>query len=129
MSEPRRTYEVHARQDDEAWGIVVPEVPGALSLVRRLSTAERSAREAIAWVLGVPQDSFDLRLVVEMPGDIGKELAEVRDIAAEADRMAREAADRKRLLIGQLKTAGLSGSDIAAVLDVSPQRVSQLTSS
>lgn len=127
MSQQRRTFEVYASQDGKAWGLTVPEVPGATSLVRRLSAAERHAREAIAWVLDVPDDSFDLHLVVHMSGDIGKELAEVRELADHAEQMMREAADRKRALIGHLKGSGLSGNDIAVVLDVSPQRVSQLT--
>jgi DNA-directed RNA polymerase specialized sigma subunit len=43
--------------------------------------------------------------------------------AAEA---ARQAAEQTRTVARQLKDRGLSGRDIAAILKVSPQRVSQL---
>ncbi|GAA0621799.1 hypothetical protein GCM10009547_25700 [Sporichthya brevicatena] len=125
MSE--RVFVVHAERAPQGqWGLTVPEVPGAVSLVARLSQAEQHIREAISWVADLPSDSFAVRLVVNLSGDVGKELAEVRDLSTHAEQLAREAADRKRRLVGQLKAAGWSGSDIATVLEVSPQRVSQL---
>lgn len=40
-----------------------------------------------------------------------------------------EAAQSSRKVVADLKASGLSGADIAAVLDLSPQRVSQLLKS
>ena len=49
-----------------------------------------------------------------------------RDAVTAADRAVRDAAAQSRQAARDLKGAGLSGRDIAAVLRVSPQRVSQL---
>lgn len=125
MSE--RVFVVHAERAPEGqWGLTVPEVPGAVSLVSRLSHAEQHIREAISWVAELPKDSFTVQVVVKLDGDVGKELAETVELAAHAERLGREAAERKRRLVGHLRASGMSGADIAAVLDVSPQRVSQL---
>ena len=49
-----------------------------------------------------------------------------RDAVSAADRAVRDVAAQSRQAARDLKDAGLSGRDIAAVLRVSPQRVSQL---
>jgi predicted transcriptional regulator len=51
---------------------------------------------------------------------------EARDAVTAADRAQRQAAAQSREAARRLKQAGLSGRDIAKVLEVSPQRVSQL---
>jgi len=48
---------------------------------------------------------------------------------AELDAVQRRTAETSRAVVAKLKAAGLSGNDTAAVLDVSPQRVSQLSRS
>ena len=52
-----------------------------------------------------------------------------REAVAEAERALRAAAARSRQVARQLKQEGLSGRDIAAILHVSAQRVSQLLKS
>jgi F0F1-type ATP synthase membrane subunit b/b' len=52
-----------------------------------------------------------------------------REAVAAADRATREAAAQSRTVARELHQAGLSGRDIAAVLKVSAQRVSQLLKS
>jgi DNA-directed RNA polymerase specialized sigma24 family protein len=127
MSKRRVVYQVNAERVGRQWGLTVVGVPGAVSLVRNLAGVERHAREAIAFVLAVPADSFEVRLAgFRLPGQVETELAEARSLAADADQMQRQAAERLRAAVAKLKDDGLSGSDIARVLDVSPQRVSQL---
>lgn len=126
MSE-RPVYEVHAELvNAKTWGLTCPQVPGAVSLVRRLADAEEHIREAIAYVAGVDPDGFDIR-VRPLPGsEVAKELEEIRSLGAHADQLQREAGERMRVLVRQLKDRGISGADLAVILEVSPQRVSQL---
>jgi hypothetical protein len=49
-----------------------------------------------------------------------------REAVAQADHAQRDAAARSREAAAALKNVGLTGRDIAVVLRVSPQRVSQL---
>jgi predicted RNase H-like HicB family nuclease len=120
------TYEVRAQRTDGWWILGVPEVPGALSQVRTLSVAEEHVREAIAFVAGVPADSFEVDIVPELPEHLTREITEAKT-DAEAARAAQEQASVSvRRAVASLYQAGLSGPEIARVLGVSKQRVSQL---
>jgi predicted RNase H-like HicB family nuclease len=120
------TYVVNAARSGRGWILTVPEVRGAVSYVRGLGGALANAREAIAFVLDVPEDSFEVRLEPDLAPDDLAEISRARAAVAEADRVQREAAQQSRLLVAKLHREGLSGADIAALVDVSPQRVSQL---
>lgn len=122
----RPLYDVHAELVGKNWGLTCPQVPGAVSLVRRLADAEEHIREAIAFVAGADPDSFDVR-VRPLPGsEVDKEIQEIRVLSAHAEQMQREAGERMRVLVRQLRDRGISGTDLAVILEVSPQRVSQL---
>jgi predicted RNase H-like HicB family nuclease len=120
------TYAVNAARSGRGWILTVPEVPGAVSYVRGLGGARAHAQEAIAFVLDVPEDSFEVRLEPDLAPDDLAEISRARAAVAEAERVQREAAQQSRLVVAKLHREGLSGADIAALVDVSPQRVSQL---
>jgi hypothetical protein len=120
------TYVVKATRSGRGWILAVPKVPGAVSYVRGLGQAREHAREAIAFVLDIPEDSFDVRLEPDLaPGDLA-EITRARAAVAEAERVQREAARQSRSVVAKLHRKGLTGADIAALVDVTPQRVSQL---
>ena len=93
--------------------------------VRRLSAAERTVRDFVACQDGLDPRSVELRITVAFGTALDDEIA-VRAALEDAERAQREAAARSRGLALRLREAGLSGADIAVVLRVSPQRVSQL---
>ncbi|TQM09295.1 hypothetical protein [Pseudonocardia kunmingensis] len=64
-----------------------------------------------------------------MDDETSEEIAEARRLQQEAERVQKEAAAKARLIARQLQARGLTGADIAKVLGVSPQRVSQLVKS
>jgi hypothetical protein len=120
----RRTYDVLVERVGDQWGVTVPDVPGAISLVRKLSRAEEHIREAIAFVAKIDAAAFDVTVHLTLPQS--DELAEVRSLTLRAEQLQREAADRTRVLVKQLSADGITGGDLATILGVSPQRVSQL---
>jgi len=67
-----------------------------------------------------------VRITVTFDNELDAEIAAVRAAVDHAERAQREAAARSRALALRLRDAGLTGADIAVVLRVSPQRVSQL---
>ena len=123
------SYRVDAERHDGWWLLTSPDVPGAVSQVRRLAAADEHAREAIAFVLDVEPDSFDVTVVPVL----GRGLTDVVAATREAVRLAAQAqllaAEKSREVVAELiDKEHLSGAEVAAVLGLSPQRVSQLAS-
>lgn len=119
---------VAARRWEHGWELSVSDERGALVVlpVRRLSAAERTVRDFVACQDGVEPRSVEVRVTVTFDTVLDDEIAAVRAALEDAERAQREAAARSRGLALRLREAGLSGADIAVVLRVSPQRVSQL---
>ena len=105
------------------WAISVPELRGVHSQARRLDQVEAMAREAIALMLDVRPDSFEVEVRPEVP----RVVARARQARA-AQRQAEQSAEAATLsaareLLGQ----GYTVRDAGALLGISPQRISQLT--
>lgn len=120
------TYTVHARHWDRGWELHIQGV--GVTQVRRLTEAEAMARDYIALDLDVPKDSFEVEIVPEMGEGLDAEMQAARAATAAAKIAEAEAARSSRNVAAKLKGKGLTGREIAAVLRVSPQRVSQLLS-
>lgn len=129
MQKKRKVYTARAQREGKWWAISVNGLPGALSQVRRLDQAEDMAREVIALVLDVSEDSFDVVVAPELSEEHRDALAEL-DQAKEqyAESMAALAERQQKVTLLLVREAGLTVRDAATVLGVSFQRVSQLTS-
>lgn len=111
------------------WLFQCREFPGALSEGRRLTDAERLMPEAIAFVADVPAQEVTVELEVILDEDLREQVDRARRSVSEVSQAQREAAALSRQAARDLVAAGLSGVDTAAVLHLSPQRVSQLVNS
>jgi predicted RNase H-like HicB family nuclease len=67
MIDGHHTYKVTAACEGGWWTIEVPEIPGVFSQARHLNQAEEMARDAIALMLDVPEDSFDVVVEAQLP--------------------------------------------------------------
>jgi DNA-binding NarL/FixJ family response regulator len=125
------TYQVVVTREDEHWLADVPELQGAHTYARSLPALDQAVREVVVLAAGLPDEA--------MPGlsleydyrtgdpDLDVTALEVRRLRREADELAAAAAARTAQAVARLATRGLSVRDIAALLGISPQRVSQLT--
>lgn len=121
------TYTVKASRAGDWWAVSAPEVPGAFTQARRLTSVPAMAREAIALVLDTDPSSFDIAVEIELND---RQIAEAIQLCREKTRQAEasrdEAARATRLVVRELLQSGLTQREAAVVLDVSPQRLHQL---
>jgi hypothetical protein len=117
-------YVVRAVRWARGWELHIVDV--GVTQSRSLSDAEAMVRDYIALDRDVPPESFDVTITPEVGDGLDQEVADARRQVAEAADAQRRAAERVRALAHRLKAKGLSGRDMAVVLGVTPQRVSQL---
>lgn len=122
----RPTYVARCERSGGWWAISVPEVPGAHTQARRLEQAEGMAREAIALVLDIPEDAFDVELAPELPPELQAAVASMGQRKQEAAGAQRSATDAAAATARALLDAGLTVRDAGRVLGLSYQRVAQL---
>jgi hypothetical protein len=118
-----KTYHVRAKLWDHGWELHVDGV--GVTQSHGLTDAGEMARSYIAMMTDTAIDAFDVVIVPEVSG-LDQAVRDARAAVREAEQAQREAAARSRALARELRARGLSGRDIAVVLGVSPQRVSQL---
>lgn len=124
-------YRVVVTREDGAWLADIPELAGAHTYARTLPALDRAVREVIVMAADRPdEDMPTLRLAYDYQTgdpDIDKTAAEVRALRAEADHASAAAIARTSAAAELLVARGMSVRDVAAMLGISPQRVSQIT--
>ena len=120
-----RTYTVDAKRWEHGWELHVEGV--GVTQSKSLNSAARMAREYISLVQGISDESaIDVELRPQIDKVLGEEVIAARKAVHELAELQHEVAALSRATAKSLAKSGLSGADIAVVLDVSPQRVSQL---
>lgn len=118
------TYNVRAKRWARGWELHVDGV--GVTQAHRLASAEEMARSYIAMMRDVSPESIKVNIIPEIDGELGKAATDARRMVKQAEQAQLSAAAQSRAVAHQLRENGLSGRDIAAVLQLSPQRVSQL---
>jgi predicted XRE-type DNA-binding protein len=126
-------FKIEVTREGRWWMVHIPEIDG-LTQARRLSEAETMAREYIALDRGLPYDQIKVETAsVRMTEPAFRELLEaarsIRTRRAHAQQLEQEALRDAQEFAHWLTTYGVPVRDIAELLDVSPQRVSQLANS
>ncbi|HXO22996.1 MAG TPA: hypothetical protein VN870_00350 [Streptosporangiaceae bacterium] len=120
-------YNVKARHWKHGWELHIPGV--GVTQSRTLAEAETMVRDYIETLTGQDTSGAEVVITAEVGLGLDEEAQAAREAVATADRATRAAAARSRKVVRDLKQAGLSGRDIAAILKISAQRVSQLLKS
>jgi DNA-binding NarL/FixJ family response regulator len=127
----QRVYRVVVTREDRHWLADVLELQGAHTHARSLPTLDQAVREVIVLAADLPDQAMP-GLVIDYDyhtGDpeLDNTAVEVRRLRHQADELATSAAARTEQAVAKLVARGLSVRDVAALLGISPQRVSQLT--
>jgi len=126
-----QSYRVVVTREDSHWLADVPELQGAHTYARNLPTLDQAVREVIVLAADLPDEAMP-ELVIDYDyhtGDpeLDTTAMEVRRLRRQADELAATAAAQTEQAAIRLVARGLSVRDAAALLGISPQRVSQLT--
>jgi DNA-binding NarL/FixJ family response regulator len=127
----RRAFRVVVTREDGQWLADVPELLGAHTYARSLPSLDQAVREVVVLAADLPDEAMP-ELVLDYDyhtGDpeLDATALEVRRLRRQADGLAATATARTSRAAAQLVARGLSVRDVAALLGISPQRVSQLT--
>lgn len=113
-----------AHRDDGWWAVEVPEIPGLFTEARRLDQIADLVKEAAVFMIGT--DDLDVVVVPNVPAydDLIDSAVGLRD---RQQRLEREATAASRRAVSTLRhDAGLTTRDVASLLRITPQRVSQI---
>ena len=121
------TYDVTARHWKHGWELNIDGV--GVTQSRNLAEAQTMVRDYVESLTGADASDAVVVIRTEVGDGLDEEARAAREAVAAADKATRDAAARSRKVARDLRQAGLSGRDIAAVLQVSAQRVSQLLKS
>ena len=124
MVAPVKNYHVLAKRWEHGWELHIDGV--GVTQSHTLWDAEEMARDLIGRREDLPEDAFTMTVTPEIGGGLDEETRAAREAVSAANQAQRQAAMRSRAAARRLRQAGLTGRDIAKVLGVSPQRVSQL---
>ncbi|OIN79195.1 hypothetical protein [Mycobacterium malmoense] len=123
-----REYKVEVEREDRWWMVHIPEIDG-LTQARRVDEIEDMARSYIAVDTDTPLSDVSVHVVsIRIPklGDVAGETAFVKNARAVARKAEQDAVETTAACARRLTGAGIPVRDVAALLNVSPQRVSQI---
>lgn len=123
------TYQATATRDGDWWSLVAFDVEGreVASQSRRLDQADGAIREAIALVLDVDQDAFDVEVTTDMDNvEVSDGTLEVLELRRTLTELSNRARRQTPAAVAELRRAGLTVRDVAQLLGVTPSRVSQI---
>jgi hypothetical protein len=127
----QHSYRVVVTREDDQWLADVPGLQGAHTYARSLPSLDQAVREVVVLAADLPDQAMpDLILDYDYhtgDPDLDATAFEVRRLRRQADELTATAAARTGKAAAELAARGLSVRDVAALLGISPQRVSQLT--
>lgn len=117
-----------ARRSEGWWAVEIPEVDGAFTQAKRLDQVSALAADAVAVLEGISPDRVEVEAVDYDLGDpaMTRDIGEAKKLSRDAQRVAENASTAMRAVVRKLRERGLSVRDVGTILQISPQRVSQL---
>jgi hypothetical protein len=121
-----KRYTVRARRIGSWWALDVEGLRGVHTQVRRIDQADEIARDAIAGVLEISPDSFEIVVAPEVPAALRTMVDQATKARSQAAQAQDAAAQLTRDAARRLVDEGLTVRDAGVLLGVSHQRIAQL---
>jgi hypothetical protein len=109
-----------------AWRVRVPALDNLLISTKRLDLATEQIKDLVHEYQGIDRCDVIVKVEASMPG-IMCDLETAQLKMRESQRLQEEASKEIRDVVSRLRDEGLSMRDIGVLLQISPQRVAQLT--
>lgn len=122
-----KSYNVRAKRWARGWELHIEGV--GVTQSHSLADAEDMATSYITMRTDEAPGTFTIAVIPEIGDGVDQAALEARKAQRKAEEALQSAARQLRSVTAELKGHGLTGRDIARVLDVTPQRVSQLLGS
>ncbi len=121
--------ELERDEDGRAWLARVPSVPGCHTYGRSITQALNRTREALAlWIPKAAAARAELVPSIHLPGVAKAELSQLAAAREKAQRAQEDASDLLARAVRDLTLSeGWSVRDVARVVELSPQRVQQVS--
>ena len=116
-----------ARRSGDWWAVEVPEVDGAFTQAKRLDQVPEMVADAVSLLGDVPADQVNVTVVPDIGDpDLLESAEQAREQVVAAQAAQTAAASASRAVVKRLRGKGLPVRDVAVLLKMSAQRVSQL---
>jgi hypothetical protein len=124
---PVSSYEVIVTREDGSWLADVPAVPGAHTIARSLSGLAKSVREVIILMADLNDDvAPELTFTYQVSDEVLQEAVAVGRARRQNRELEKSLMAHTSASVARLAREGYSVRDAAALLDLTPGRVSQL---
>jgi hypothetical protein len=130
FSDNVEAVDIVIERTSRTWTVSSPGRPGIAGRVRRIDEAQTVARQQLAAIEGADPDTVTVhisQIVVPKYGDIAGQVRELAQLRVAAEALETKAAARTTAFVKQLTGLDIPVRDIGELLDLSPQRVSQLS--
>lgn len=117
---------VYSREPDGAW---IVYIRGHRHEIHTFARSLRRARENIRDALSLWYDDAETATItdrVELEPELGEEVAATEELARLHSELSRELAAKRQRTVRKLQQSGMGTRDIAELLELSQQRVSQI---
>jgi len=112
----------------EGWWIVnVPEVRGLHTQVRRLDQVPKMIKDAASLLLERPTEEFVVQVVPKLPAEDQDKIEAAKAARTRLSEAEAVMAKASRVAVNDLRAKGFTVRDVAALIGVTPARISQLT--
>lgn len=118
------SYTVTAKRWRGGWELHIDGV--GVTQARTLAAADRAVRDYLATLLDVDEVADDITIVPDLDRKTKEQIKLVKQRQRDVERVQREVAAESRRVVHELRGRGLSVTDVAALLELSRGRVSQL---
>ncbi|WP_191564910.1 hypothetical protein [Janibacter melonis] len=109
------------------WAIEVPEVRGVFTQAKRLDQVAETVADAVAVMEDVDPASVEVAIEPALSENTRVDISEAQRLSKAAEAAVSNASAQMRRAVAGALAEGLTVRDVGILLDLSPQRVSQLS--